>query len=134
MKVVVDTSVWSLAFRRQQPNVSTHVAVLTELIKQGRVCLTPSIRQELLSGIRDTNQFQLLRLRMRCFPHESLDIEDHELAAEYFNTCMKAGIQGSSTDFLICAFASRRNYQILTTDQDFKNFQKHIPISLLLPA
>ena len=57
--------------------------------------------------------------------------KDYEKAAEYFNLCRKKGIQGSNTDFLICAAANLRNYSILTTDGDFKNFGKHITINLL---
>jgi predicted nucleic acid-binding protein len=48
-----------------------------------------------------------------------------------FNTCRRNGIQGSNTDFLICAVAHRRSYSILTTDNDFQNFQAHIPVLLL---
>ena len=54
-----------------------------------------------------------------------------ELAAEFFNTCRSNGIQGSNTDFLLCAAATRRGYSIFTTDPDFENFRVHIPILLL---
>jgi predicted nucleic acid-binding protein len=51
--------------------------------------------------------------------------EDYELAAEFFNICRSKGIQGSNTDFLICAVAHRRSYSILSTDNDFQNFLVH---------
>jgi predicted nucleic acid-binding protein len=60
-----------------------------------------------------------------------LEIEDYELASEYYNTSLRNGIQGANTDFLICAVAVRRNYQILTTDKDFESFRKHISIKLI---
>ena len=40
-------------------------------------------------------------------------------------------IAGANTDFLICAVAHRRNYSILTTDNDFQNFQTQISILLV---
>lgn len=36
-------------------------------------------------------------------------------------------------DFLICAFASRREFQIFTSDRDFDRYSGIIPISLLSP-
>jgi predicted nucleic acid-binding protein len=59
-----------------------------------------------------------------------LVVEDYEPAAEFFNTCRRSGVQGSNTDFLICAAAHRRNHTIFTTDHDFRNFQVHWPIRL----
>ncbi|MCW1921159.1 PIN domain-containing protein [Luteolibacter arcticus] len=131
MKVVVDTSVWSLAFRRRATVVSKHVDLLTDLIHDGRVVLLGLVRQELLSGIRHGDQFERLRTQLRAFPEIEMETADHEVAAAHFNTCMAAGIQGSTIDFLICAYASRRNYQILSTDPDFGFFAKHIPVALL---
>jgi hypothetical protein len=52
-------------------------------------------------------------------------------AAEFSNTCRKKGVQGSTIDFLICAVASLENIAILTTDKDFSNFRKYLPIRLL---
>jgi predicted nucleic acid-binding protein len=39
-------------------------------------------------------------------------------------------VQGSNTDFLICAAAERRNLPILTTDADFRRFAAILPITL----
>jgi predicted nucleic acid-binding protein len=62
MKVVVDTSVWSLALRRNTPNDALElVNVLRDLITDGRVILLGAIRQELLSGVRYIEQFEGLR-------------------------------------------------------------------------
>jgi len=133
MRVIVDTSVWSLALRRKVAMESAHVDLLRDLIQDGRVVLLGSVRQELLSGIRHPQQFDRLRSHLRAFPEAPIEIEDHEVAAEYFNTCMAQGIQGSTIDYLICAYATRRNFQILTTDPDFRHYSRHIPISLLDP-
>ena len=132
MSVIVDTSVWSLALRRNTPDDAADVINhFRDLITDGRVVLLGAIRQEILSGIRHTEQFTRLRDYLRAFPDLELTIADYELAAEFFNTCRSNGVQGSSTDFLICATAVNRGYSIFTTDKDFDNFQVHIPIVLL---
>lgn len=90
-----------------------------------------SIRQEILSEIRSSEQFMRLKIYLQVFPDLELISEDYELAAEFFSTCRSNGIQGSNTDFLICPVAHRRGYSILTTDHDFHGFQAYIPINLL---
>lgn len=132
MKVIVDTSVWSLALRRNtQKQTLSVVQRLRELIADDQVVLLGAVRQEVLSGIRSSEQFTRLRDSLRAFPDLLLTIEDYELAAEFYNTCRSNGIQGANTDFLLCAVAHRRSWYILTTDQDFKNFQAYISINLL---
>lgn len=132
MKVIVDTSIWSLALRRQKQKNESIENRLRDLIADGRVVIIGAIRQEILSGIKHQEQFEKLKDRLQAFPNLSLDIEDYELAAEYFNLCRRNGIQGSNTDFLICATASRRNYEIFTTDKDFVGFKEYLPIVLTL--
>jgi hypothetical protein len=129
MKVIVDTSVWSLALRRRTP---AHDAVheLRRLVNHGRVAMLGAIRQELLSGLRDAAHFQRLRDHLRAFADEPLDADDYERAAEHFNTCRAAGVQGSNTDFLLCAVAERRAFPILTTDADFSRYAALLPVKL----
>jgi predicted nucleic acid-binding protein len=130
MKVLVDTSVWSLALRRRTHSAAPAVGQLRWLIDQGRVAMIGPIRQELLSGIRMPESFERLRDQLRPFRDESLEMDDFERAAEHFNTCRTRGIQGSNTDFLICAVAERRTMPILTTDADFTRFAAVLPITL----
>ena len=133
MKVVVDTSVWSLALRRKKETESEYVEVLKELIIEGRVVLLGAIRQEILSGIRYVEQYEKLKTELRSFPNLQTNNEDYEIAASFYNKCRQKGVQGSNTDYLICAVASQRNHEILTTDRDFDNFLPHLPIKLLKP-
>jgi predicted nucleic acid-binding protein len=131
MKVIVDTSIWSLALRRRVPLASSPgVTELQKLVADDQVELIGAIRQEILSGVRSSEQFNRLRDYLRAFPDLKLVSEDYELAAEFFNTCHRNGIQGANTDFLICAVAHRRGFTILTSDKDFQNFQAHIPVLL----
>ena len=131
MKVIVDSSVWSLALRRKQQPNDLLTNILHDLIADGRVILIGAVRQEILSGIKHQQQYEKLRDNLRAFPNLSLDVKDYELAANYFNICRRNGIQGSNTDFLICAIANRRNYEIFTTDNDFINFSQYLPVVLM---
>jgi predicted nucleic acid-binding protein len=131
MKVLVDTSVWSLALRREKPVDNGYLLELTELINEQRVVMIGPVRQELLSGIRVPAQFQRLREHLRAFPDLLLTSSDFERAAEYFNLCRSRGVQGSNTDFLLCAVAVNHNLALLTADLDFFRFAEHLPIRLL---
>ena len=133
MKVLVDTSVWSLALRRDLPSDGPEVSELIELIKEARVQMIGPVRQELLSGIKSQAQFQKLRKHLRSFPDLELTMRDYEYAAEFFNLCRSKGVQGSNTDFLICAIAARHKTPIFSTDRDFTLFQLHLPITLHYP-
>ena len=130
MKVLVDTSVWSLALRRDRPAENALVGEFAELIDEQRVVMIGPVRQELLSGIRNATQFDRLREHLQAFPDLALTVADFERAAEFFNLCRSQGVQGSNTDFLICAVAANHNLAILTADQDFALFAEHLPIHL----
>lgn len=130
MKVLVDTSVWSLALRRATPSPNAAVGELRSLIEEGRVAMIGVIRQELLSGVRTQTAFERLRDHLRAFSDEQLETADFERAAEHFNACRSRGVQGSNTDYLICAVAERRSLPILTTDADFTRFAEVLPIAL----
>lgn len=130
MQVLVDTSIWSLAMRRSRPTRRREVAELTALIADHRARIIGPIRQELLSGIRHEDQFERLMTRMAAFPDYPLLEVDYVNAARFYNTCRAAGVQGSGTDFLICAVAERAGMAIFTTDADFHQFATHLPIQL----
>ncbi len=133
MKVLVDTSVWSLALRRKTPPDNPSVHELYELVKERRVQIIGPIRQEILSGLREEAQFKALQRHLSSFFDLELTTADYERAARFFNINRRQGVQGSNTDFLICAVAKRYAMPILTTDDDFKLFQQHIPITLHQP-
>lgn len=133
MRVLVDTGVWSLALRRKQFSEDPAVPALRQLIHEGRAHLIGPIRQEVLSGIRERAQFERLRDHLRQFPDLPVETADHERAAEFFNVCRAHGIQGSNTDFMICAVAHRCGMPIFSTDGDFPLFVPHLPIQLHVP-
>jgi len=133
MNVLVDTSVWSLALRRPNTTGSRETVELVELIREGRVAMIGAIRQEILSGIKAAEQYKKLRERLRAFGDEALDENDYEEAALCFNRCRAKGLQGSNTDFLICAVSMRRRFALMTTDKDFGGFAKVLGFELHAP-
>ena len=129
MKVLVDTSVWSLALRRKDP--CEVVNRLTNLILESMVVMIGPVRQELLSGISDRAIYDKLRAKLQSFEDLTITTLDYEIAADFFNTCRKKGVQESHIDFLICSVAYNNELLVFTTDQDFLHYAKHLPIRLL---
>jgi hypothetical protein len=131
VKVLVDTPIWSLALRRKhRPENAAIQMELASLIADGRVAMIGAIRQELLSGIKEHAHFDRLRDHLRAFSDIEIRSNDYEEAASFYNLCRAKGIQGSNTDFLICAVAARKKFSIFTADADFAHFARVIPISL----
>lgn len=131
MNVLVDTSVWSHALRRRAGAPRSPLSVeLASLVEDGRVTMIGPIRQEILSGIKERPQFDRLREHLRAFPDTAITSDDYEQAAQHFNRCRQKGIQGSNTDFLICAVAARNKWSIFSDDEDFVHFSRVLPIAL----
>jgi predicted nucleic acid-binding protein len=135
MKVLVDTPVWSIVLRRVgRPENAAIVNAFGALIDDGLIAIVGPVRQELLSGIREKAQFDHIRDELRGFLDIDITVNDYETAASFYNACRSRGIQGSATDFLICAIAVRHDFSIFTTDDDFTRYAKILPIALYAPA
>ncbi len=130
MKVLVDTPVWSYAFRSKRDGFEQHVRELERLIADQRVLIIGPIRQEVLSGYSEINKFEKLNNRMKYFENTPIIDTDYIQAAKFSNICRKNGVQGSHTDFLICSVACRVQAQIFTSDKDFDHYQKYLPINM----
>jgi predicted nucleic acid-binding protein len=130
MKILVDTCVWSAVLRRKNPHRDL-AQKLRDLIADGRVAIIGPIRQELLSGVTNPKQFNQLKELLSPFEDIQLGSEHYVQAAEFANICRSKGIQGSAIDLLICAVAYLENLVIFTTDNDFDNYKKHLPIKIL---
>jgi predicted nucleic acid-binding protein len=128
--VLVDTPIWSYALRSQKTGFEPHVEALKSLIQDQRILIIGSIRQEVLSGYSDLNKFNLLKNKLSAFNNTTVIDDDYIQAALFSNTCRQNGIQGSHTDFLICAVAFRLSVEIFTSDKDFRLYRQHIPIKL----
>lgn len=130
MKVLVDTCVWSQALRHKKPD-KDQIQRLSDLINDGRAVLIGPVKQELLSGISRSDQFDKLKDILSAFEEIRLKSIHFEKAAEFCNICRSKGVQGSTIDFLICAVAHVEHLTIFTIDNDFRHYAKHLPIELL---
>ena len=131
MNVIVDTSIWSLAFRRKGYSENNIIINnLIALIRNTQIEIIGSIRQEVLSGISDRNKFYEIKNKMSVFMDYVVQTSDYEFAAECSNKCRINGIQGSHTDFLICAVAIKNDWAIFTEDKDFLEYEKYLPIKI----
>lgn len=122
MKVLVDTCVWSLSLRRRKGAAGLNseeqrlIAALAETIKAGRVAMVGPVRQELLSGIADPQQFEKLRDTLEAFADEPLTTPIYVEAARLDNLCRRKGVQCGEVDMLLCAAALENGWTILTSD------------------
>lgn len=137
MSVLADTPVWSFVLRRRRGGLSesqTHIlAEWTRLMRERSLILIGPVRQELLSGVRDEQSFQLLRSRLDAFADEPIGTIDYIEAARCCNICRAAGVAGSAIDYLICAVALRLGVPVFTTDKDFERYSRHLPFKLHQP-
>ena len=131
--VLVDTSVWSLAFRkkRSDSNDKKLIEYLTFLIRNRYAVMIGPIRQEILSGISDKNTFRKLKEALKAFSDFEITTDDYEQPAAYYNICRSNGIQGSHIDYLICSVAHNNDFLIFTLDKDFKNYRNYIDMELI---
>ena len=132
---MVDSTVWSLAFRRRPgaPLNPSELAVreaLAGLVRAHTAMLIGPVRQEVLSGIREHSAFLRLREAMRAFPDEVIVAEDFEQAAEFANTCRATGVLASHIDFLVCSVAARLDVTVFSLDPDFARIVQHVPVRL----
>lgn len=132
MRVLVDTSVWTLAFHKVKKTEEEIrlIQYLSQIIRDLRVVMIGPIRQEILSGLSNENRFIEMQTKLAVFPDSPITTEDYELAARFYNICRKNGVQGSHIDFLICAVAYNKSFSVLTLDKDFDFYQKYTGIFL----
>ena len=134
MRVLVDTTVWSLALRRHRKLLSqterASAFVLRELLSRGLALLIGPVKQEVLSGIKGDSTFEVVRQHLQWINEAGLTGDDFVAAARCYNRCQSAGITGSGTDMLLCAVAMRLDVPIWTVDADFARYARHLPIRL----
>lgn len=133
MNLLVDTSVWSLFLRRQKTKDSDpYVSRLRHCLEvQDCIHVIGPILQELLDGVKEHRQFQILRDYLEPFPLIELRRDDYIHASQLRNHCRSRGIQAGPVDFLISAVCIRRNYPLLTADGDFIHIAAHSKLQLI---
>ena len=126
----VDTSVWSLALRRDAPPALPEVSQLRRALDAGAVYSTGLVLQELLQGIPKPGSRKKIITHFTAVPLLVPNRDDHIHAAELRNTCRKSGIQVGTIDALLAALCIAHDLTMLTTDEDFHNAAGVVSLSI----
>ena len=131
MNLFVDTSVWSLALRRDSPDQGAETKALIRALERGDpVVTTGLVLQELLQGFSGPKSRESILERFSALPLLMPDREDHVAAAELRNTCRQRGLQIGTIDAVIAQLCVRYSLTLLTTDRDFEGAARFAPIKL----
>lgn len=126
MNFLVDTSVWSLALRRDGPSSVPQVAALLRALENGDPIVTTGlVLQELLQGFSGPKAREQIIERFAALPLLMPDRQDHIDAAELRNICRRRGVQIGTIDALLARLCIRHNLVLLTSDNDFRSMADH---------
>jgi predicted nucleic acid-binding protein len=129
MSLFVDTSVWSLALRRDVPDRGPEVAALTRAIERAEpVYITGLVLQELLQGFAGPRARSQIIDRLSALPLLVPDRRDHIDAADLRTRCRRAGIQVTTIDALLAQLCIRHGLTLLTTDADFRHISRAVKL------
>jgi predicted nucleic acid-binding protein len=126
LSLFVDTSVWSLAFRRDKPPGSAEVGNLVRAVESGETIITTGlVLQELLQGFSDPKARDKILDRFSAIPLLMPDREDHIGAAGLRNHCRRSGVQIGTIDAVLAQLCIRHDLTMLTADADFARIAIH---------
>lgn len=133
MSVFGDTSVWSLALRRDAPPDIPEVAELRRSLETGGVYCAGLVLQELLQGFSKPKAQHTIIERFSALPLLVPDRDDHIRAAELRNRCRRKGVQCGTIDALLAQLCVRYELTMLTTDSDFRYMASIVSLSVWRP-
>jgi predicted nucleic acid-binding protein len=126
LSLFVDTSVWSLALRRDAPSSDAEVEALVRAIRSGETIVTTGlVLQELLHGFSGPKARDQILDRFSSVPLLVPDRNDHIAAAELRNRCRRHGVQIGTIDALLAQMCIRHDLTMLTADRDFRHVADH---------
>jgi predicted nucleic acid-binding protein len=130
LSVFVDTSVWSLALRRDAPPGLPEVTELRRLLDSGSVCCSGLVLQELLQGFSKPKAHQQIVEHFAALPLIIPHRDDYVSAAELRNRCRRKGIQIGTVDALLAQLCVQHDLTMLTADRDFHNIAAVVSLSV----
>lgn len=131
MSLFVETSVWSLAFRRDAPPPCPEVKALMRAVEGGEPVLgTGLVLQELLQGFSGPKARKAILDYFSALPLLSPDRRDHVEAAELRNLCRRAGVLIGTIDAVLAQLCIRNDLTMLTTDEDFRRIAQRCPLKV----
>jgi predicted nucleic acid-binding protein len=127
VSLLVDTSVWSLAFRRDTETAVAEVKTLQHALEGAdQVLTTGLVLQELLQGFAGPKARSQLIERFAALGFLQPDREDHIEAAEVRNSCRRNGVQIGTIDAVLIQLCRKHDLVLLSADNDFRSAAKHI--------
>ena len=130
----MDTSVWSLALRRDRPPEVPEVAALEQALTEGELVTTTGlVYQELLQGFHGPRDQQAIVARFSALPFLSPDRHDHFEAAQLRNRARRRGVRVGTIDAILAQICIRYEIRLLTTDADFTRIAEHEPLECWTP-
>jgi predicted nucleic acid-binding protein len=134
VNLFVDTSVWSLALRRDETSGEPSVGRLRDALDGGEgIFTTGLVLQELLQGFRGPTARDAIVDRFASLPLLIPDRTDHIAAAESRNACRRGGVQVGTIDALLAQLCVRHDLVMLSTDRDFTLMAPHVGLTIWEP-
>jgi predicted nucleic acid-binding protein len=130
LSLFVDTSVWSLALRRNFPSSAMGLALIRAIEAGEPIVTTGLVLQELLQGFRGPKDREQILDRFSAIPLLVPDRDDHIRAAELRNRCRRAGVQIGTVDALLAELCIHHELTMLTSDNDFTHIAKHCALKV----
>ncbi len=128
MTLLVDTSVWSLALRRDGSTESKEVVALREALDGADAVVTTGVvLQELLQGFSGPRDKEALIERFGALPLIQPDRQDHIAAAEVCNLCRRNGVRVGTIDALLIQLCGRYELTLLSVHKDFNHAVRFVP-------
>ena len=131
MNLFVDTSVWSLALRRDSSPDVPEVRRLQDALTGGEPIYTTGIvLQELLQRCRGPKAVAQIVERFAEIAMITPMREDYIRAAELRNECRSHGIQVGTIDALLARICIHHSLVMLSTDSDFSRVANWTPLKV----
>jgi predicted nucleic acid-binding protein len=129
LSLFVDTSVWSLALRRDAPAPVPEIAALERALEGGDLVVTTGlVYQEILQGFQGPRAQEAIVTRFAALPFVTPDRHDHFEAAQIRNRARRRGVQVGTIDALLAQLCIRHELELLTTDADFARIAEQEPL------
>ena len=131
MNLFVDTSVWSIAFRRGEGAPEPEVTRLDRALEAGEgIYTTGIVLQELLQGFTKSNSAEKIISRFSAIPFLAPERKDYIEAAGLRNLCRRRGVQIATIDALLAQLCIENELTMLSLDQDFTLLAELTPLEL----
>jgi len=124
MDILADTSKWISFLSNPEDKDSDR---FYELILEDRICICPTIIQELLQGCRNKKEFKILKDKISGLKQLINDPYDAAIGASnlYLELRQKGAIIRKSNDCLIAWYAIEHNLKVWHLDRDFDMIATH---------